>query len=110
MQHFLGRSGSVPIAILELCLPVVTVSSVVNDTPVVAMMMPIVLKWANMNAIAPAKLLIPLSYAAMLGGMCTLIGTSTTLILQQLLLRDLQKVHSTLETVQSCARTTTFFD
>ncbi|KAJ1477555.1 hypothetical protein T484DRAFT_2023712, partial [Baffinella frigidus] len=88
--YFLGRSGSVSVSVLQLCVPVVLVSAFVNDTPVVAMMMPIVLKWSNLNGIAPGKLLIPLSYAAMMGGMCTLIGTSTTLILQQLLLKDLE--------------------
>ncbi len=55
-------------------------SAFLNNTPLVAIMMPYVHNWGKKNNIAPSKLLIPLSYAAILGGCATLIGTSTNLI------------------------------
>ena len=67
-------------------LPVAAISSVLNNTPVVAMFMPLVSDLAKRANVAPSKLFIPLSYAAVLGGVCTLIGTSTNLVVQGLLL------------------------
>jgi len=55
-------------------------SAFFNNTPLVAVMMPYVHNWSKKNNIPPSKLLIPLSYAAILGGCATLIGTSTNLI------------------------------
>jgi di/tricarboxylate transporter len=55
-------------------------SAFLNNTPLVAIMMPYVNTWSKKNNIAPSKLLIPLSYAAILGGCATLIGTSTNLV------------------------------
>ena len=60
---------------------VAILSSLINNTPVVALMTPYVVDWGKRNNIAPSKLLIPLSYATIMGGMITLIGTSTTLVL-----------------------------
>lgn len=62
------------------------VSSFVNDTPLVAILMPYVHSWSKRNNIKPSKLLIPLSYAAILGGCVTLIGTSTNLIVSGMVL------------------------
>ncbi len=56
-------------------------SSFINNTPVVALMTPYVIDWGKKNNIAPSKLLIPLSFATIMGGMITIIGTSTTLVL-----------------------------
>ncbi len=55
-------------------------SAFLNNTPLVAVMMPYVRTWSKRYNISPSKLLIPLSYAAILGGSATLIGTSTNLI------------------------------
>jgi len=55
-------------------------SAFFNNTPLVAMMMPYVHSWATKNGISPSRLLIPLSYAAILGGCMTLVGSSTNLI------------------------------
>jgi len=55
-------------------------SAFLNNTPLVAVMMPYVHQWSRRNNISSSKLLIPLSYAAILGGCVTLIGTSTNLI------------------------------
>ncbi|MEN8224119.1 MAG: SLC13 family permease [Bacteroidota bacterium] len=70
-------------------------SAFLNNTPIVAIMMPYLYRWGKKNNIAVSKLLIPLSYAAILGGCATLIGTSTNLIVngyaedQTLIPRDL---------------------
>jgi di/tricarboxylate transporter len=60
---------------------VALLSTVINNAPVVALMTPYVVEWGKKNNIAPSRLLIPLSYATIMGGMITLIGTSTTLVL-----------------------------
>lgn len=81
----LGSARSDRSFLLRMTGSVAAVSSFMNNTPVVAMMMPYVYNWGNRNNINPSKLLIPLSYAAILGGMITLIGTSTNLVLNGLL-------------------------
>lgn len=66
-----------------LCLllpPVVAVSAFANNTPVVMVFMPIVVTVARQNGLAVSKLLMPLSFASILGGTATLIGTSTNLV------------------------------
>ena len=55
-------------------------STFLNDTPLVAVTMPYVVNWCKRNNYSPSKFLIPLSYAAILGGCATLVGTSTNLI------------------------------
>jgi Citrate transporter/TrkA-C domain len=71
---------------LRLVIPVTIVSAFLNNTPIVAVMIPIVLRWARTIRVSASQLLIPLSYAAILGGTCTLIGTSTNLVVSGLLL------------------------
>lgn len=62
-------------------LPVVAfISAFLNNTPVVVIFAPIIKNWAKKVNLTPAKFLIPLSYATILGGICTLIGTSTNLV------------------------------
>jgi di/tricarboxylate transporter len=63
-----------------MMLVVASFSAFFNNTPLVAMMMPYVNRWSNQRKVSASKLLIPLSYAAILGGCVTLIGTSTNLI------------------------------
>jgi len=64
------------------------VSAFLNNTPIVAMLMPVVDDWARMSRLSVSKLMMPLSYAAILGGMCTLVGTSTNLVVNGLLIRE----------------------
>ncbi|MGM0558830.1 MAG: SLC13 family permease [Myxococcota bacterium] len=59
-------------------------SGFINNTPVVALMIPMVTDMAHRGKLSPSKLLIPLSYASMMGGMLTLIGTSTNLLASDL--------------------------
>jgi di/tricarboxylate transporter len=70
-----------------MMLPTAGLSAFMNNTPLVAMLIPAVNDWAKQHRIAPSKLMIPLSYAAILGGTCTLIGTSTNLVVNGLLIR-----------------------
>lgn len=69
---------------LKMMLLVSTFSAFLNNTPLVAIMIPYVHSWSKRNNISPSKLLIPLSYSAILGGCMTLIGTSTNLIVNGL--------------------------
>ncbi|WP_394657565.1 SLC13 family permease [Halosquirtibacter laminarini] len=71
--------------VFRMTLVVSVMSAFFNNTPLVAIMMPYVDSWSRRNRISPSKLLIPLSYAAILGGCATLIGTSTNLIVNGLL-------------------------
>ena len=68
------------LAIAALMAFVVVASAFVNNTPVVLVMIPIFVQLSRKLGVAASKLLIPLSYAAILGGTCTLIGTSTNLM------------------------------
>ncbi len=73
-------------------------SAFLNNTPLVAVMMPYVHNWSKRNDISPSKLLLPLSYAAILGGCVTLIGTSTNLIvngmvIDQTIFPDMEPLH-----------------
>ena len=63
----------------------IAVSAFMNNTPIVAMLIPVVLKWCRQNHVAPSKLLIPLSFATILGGCCSRIGTSTNLVVDGLM-------------------------
>jgi di/tricarboxylate transporter len=67
--------------LLRLISPVAALSSFMNNTPLVAFMLPVFVHIAKRLRVSPSKLLIPLSYAAVLGGTCTLIGTSTNLVI-----------------------------
>lgn len=69
----------------RLMLPVSVMSAVLNNTPIVAMLTPRLQQWAEQHEIPVSKLLIPLSYAAITGGMVTLMGTSTNLVVSGLM-------------------------
>lgn len=68
------------LALAAVIVVVVTVSAFVNNTPVVIVLIPVVIKLATRLGQSPSRFLIPLSYAAILGGTTTLIGTSTNLL------------------------------
>jgi di/tricarboxylate transporter len=67
--------------LIRLVGPIAVLSSFMNNTPLVAFFIPIFVHIARKLRISPSKLLIPLSYAAVMGGTCTLIGTSTNFVI-----------------------------
>ncbi len=67
--------------IFKKSLSVSALSSVMNNTPIVAMLIPYSIHWSKKNDISVSKVLLPLSFAAITGGMITVIGTSTNLVL-----------------------------
>ena len=80
VKSVLGTPKTTRAAMLRMFAPVVTLSGYMNNTPVVATMIPALNTWAKRIDVAPSKLMIPLSYGAILGGTLTLIGTSTNLV------------------------------
>lgn len=72
----------------RILFPVTFFSAFLNNTPIVAMLIPSVKSWTDKHNLAISKFLIPISYATIVGGMCTLIGTSTNLIVHGLLLEN----------------------
>ena len=82
--QLLGRPNNIAKAQWRLMLPVASLSTLLNNTPVVAMMVPAVTDWAKRNNFNVSQLMIPLSYAAIIGGTCTLVGTSTNLVINDM--------------------------
>ncbi|HBO43962.1 MAG TPA: SLC13 family permease [Planctomycetaceae bacterium] len=72
-------------------------SAFLNNTPIVAMFVPMVTDWCRRHRVSPSKLLIPLSFFAILGGTCTLIGTSTNLVVNGLMIKSDQEGMSLFE-------------
>ena len=72
--------GSPLLVLLGFAALVLIASAFMNNTPVVVLLIPIAMQLSSTIGVKPSKLLIPLSYTAILGGMCTLIGTSTNLL------------------------------
>ena len=85
VQHILGRPRNIRQAQVRLIAPAAVLSAFLNNTPVVAVFVPAVKLWARRNKLSLSRLLIPLSYASIAGGTCTLIGTSTNLVVNGLL-------------------------
>ncbi len=85
VERLLGRPKGERQAQIRLMLPVAVASAFMNNTPLVAIMIPIVKEWGQKFRISPSKLLMPLSFATILGGVGTLIGTSTNLTVHGLM-------------------------
>ena len=81
VNSLLGYPRSCRGALCRLVLPIIPLSGFLNNTPVVATMIPAITRWSKRIGISPSKLMIPLSYASILGGTLTLIGTSTNLVI-----------------------------
>ena len=88
VHSVLGRPRSLLGAQLRLMTPVAAMSAFLNNTPVVAIFIPAISDWARRNRLSVSKLMIPLSYASIVGGTCTLIGTSTNLVVNGLLIKE----------------------
>lgn len=87
-QKVMGDTKTVRGAQTRIMLPVMFMSAFLNNTPIVASFIPALEHWSRKVQIPVSKILIPLSYAAILGGTCTIIGTSTNLILNGLLIEE----------------------
>ncbi|MBQ7414727.1 MAG: SLC13 family permease [Prevotella sp.] len=84
VKHLLGQPDSYGKAVVRLMLPVAALSSFLSNTTVVSLFVRIVKMWSQKLGVSPSKLLIPLSYASGMGGVCTLIGTPPNLIISGL--------------------------
>ena len=84
-QRLLGRPTRLVTAQARMMLPTALMSSFMNNTPLVAMLVPVVLDWAKKLRMSPSKFMMPLSFATILGGLCTEIGTSTNVVVYGLL-------------------------
>ena len=84
VRYLLGTPKGYAKAVMRLMLPVAALSSFLSNTTVVSLFVNIVKMWAKKLNVSPSKLLIPLSYASGMGGVCTLIGTPPNLIISGL--------------------------
>ena len=84
----LGRPRGEGKARARLIVITAPLSAFINNTPIVAMLTSAIEHWGRRSGIAPSKLLLPMNYATILGGMCTLVGTSTNLIVAGLVLQQ----------------------
>ncbi|MEQ8574100.1 MAG: SLC13 family permease, partial [Fulvivirga sp.] len=88
LDYIFGRVNTYKTFLASMMAKVAILSSFVNNTPVVVLMTPYVFEWGKKHKISPSKLLIPLSYSTIVGGMITVIGTSTTLVLNGFLINN----------------------
>ncbi|HJQ78201.1 MAG TPA: SLC13 family permease [Acidimicrobiia bacterium] len=87
VRHAMGDGKSIRRSMARMTVPASLASGFVNNTPVVAMLIPEVSSWARRQGKSPSLFLMPLSFAALLGGVITLIGTSTNIVVSSLLVQ-----------------------
>ncbi|CAN5860934.1 SLC13 family permease [soil metagenome] len=85
MRGVLGTGDSPRASLARLVVPTAASSAFLNNTPIVAMLLPQVRSWCEERGLSPSKYLMPLSFAALLGGVVTVIGTSTNIVVSGLL-------------------------
>lgn len=88
-QRLLGRPKTIGGAQLRLMVPVTLMSAFMNNTPIVAMYLPIVSDWARKLRISASKLYIPLSFASIMGGKLTYLGTASNIVIMTLYMQYL---------------------
>ncbi|MBM4186154.1 MAG: SLC13 family permease [Gemmatimonadetes bacterium] len=81
----LGHGGDSRATLARLVIPAAAASAFLNNTPIVAMLIPVVLVWCDRHRASPSRYLMPLSFAVVLGGVTTAIGTSTNLVVSGLM-------------------------
>ncbi|MDL4842688.1 SLC13 family permease [Aquibacillus rhizosphaerae] len=86
ITSLLGNSKSERHSLFKFLVPITGASAFLNNTPIVVTLTPTIRKWCAEHNISPSKFLIPLSYASILGGILTLMGTSTNLVIHGLML------------------------
>lgn len=87
-DRLFGKPGYLSVSQLRIMLPVTVMSAFMNNTPIVASFVPAIQDWARKHQLSASRFLLPLSYAAILGGTITLIGTSTNLVVNGLLFSE----------------------
>lgn len=80
-----GGAKNATAALIRLCPPMALFSAFLNNAPIVAMMTPVLIDWADRNGHSASRFLIPLSYATVLGSVLTVIGTSVNLMVAGLI-------------------------
>src|SRR6516164_516068 len=86
-ERFLGRVESEGKALFYMAAVLIPSAMVLNNTPKVALLVPVLIAWCRKRRISPSRLLMPLSFLSILGGTCSLIGTSTNLVVQGLVIK-----------------------
>jgi di/tricarboxylate transporter len=87
-EHFLGQVKTEARALFYMAVVLIPSAMVLNNTPKVALLVPVLLAWCRKRRVSPSRLLMPLSFLSILGGTCSLIGTSTNLVVQGMLLKS----------------------
>ncbi|WP_287373512.1 SLC13 family permease [Prosthecochloris sp.] len=85
IEKILGKKADNTIY-FRFMLPIACASGFLNNTPLVASLLPVIKRWCKKHGLSASKFLIPLSYATIIGGTCTLIGTSTNLVVHGMML------------------------
>ena len=85
------KKGSMSKMLARMLVPVSTLSAFLNNTPIVIIYAPMFKRWAEIMNVPSKKILIPLSYATILGGMCTVIGTTTNLVVDGMMISETGK-------------------
>ncbi|MCQ2334720.1 MAG: SLC13 family permease [Paludibacteraceae bacterium] len=93
VKYLMGLPKTLSGAILRLMVPVGVLSAFLSNTAVVALFVNVVKQWSTKLGVKPSKLLIPLSYASGMGGICTLIGTPPNMIISGMYMEDHPEVH-----------------
>ncbi len=88
VRSVLGRPRGLRHGQMRLMAPVAVLSAFLNNTPVVALFIPAVREWARRHRLSLSRFMIPLSFASIAGGTCTLIGTSTNLVVNGMLVES----------------------
>jgi len=87
-ERFLGHVETETRALFYMALVLIPSAMVLNNTPKVALLVPVLIAWCRKRRISPSRLLMPLSFLSILGGTCSLIGTSTNLVVQGMLIKS----------------------
>ena len=88
MRVLLGTPSSLFVALLRLLIPMMIMGAFLNNTPIVAMLIPVVSAWATRIDQPRSRFMMPLSFGAMLSGMLSMMGTSTNLVVAGLLAKN----------------------
>ncbi|WP_158591786.1 SLC13 family permease [Oceanobacillus halophilus] len=88
IYRMIGNSSSYRKTLLRIMAPISGLSAFFNNTPIIVMIIPIIRKWCRQHNMPISKFLLPLSYASIFGGMITLIGTATNLVVHGLMLEN----------------------